>query len=189
MTLCLQAKWRFSSILKLPWRPRLAAAGATTYVFDKKTGLVTQHIEEWDVEALKVIQQLLKPAGKPTTDAEKFMDNLARGEFVLAAVHTGCKVLSCKCKIATRSIQHRCIFGRTRADPVGMGHHLKLCHPALGSCDCCTGGSPAIRRRGLIPGLHFNQHACHMPSIFPFNCCVVHSDTDIDLASRPGALL
>lgn len=75
----LQAKWRFSSTLKLPWRPRLAAAGATTYVFDEKTGLVVQHIEEWDVEARKVIQQLLKPAGKPTTDVEKFMDNLARG--------------------------------------------------------------------------------------------------------------
>jgi hypothetical protein len=85
----LQAKWRFSSILKLPWRPRLAAAGATTYVFDEKTGLVVQHIEEWDVEARKVIQQLLKPAGKPTTDTEKFMDNLARGE------HSGCQMLSC----------------------------------------------------------------------------------------------
>lgn len=49
-----QAKWRFSSILKLPWRPRLAAAGATTYVFDKESGLVVEHIEEWDVEAQKV---------------------------------------------------------------------------------------------------------------------------------------
>lgn len=48
-----QAKWRFSAILKLPWRPRLAAAGATTYVFDKQTGLVVEHIEEWDVEAQK----------------------------------------------------------------------------------------------------------------------------------------
>lgn len=52
----MQAKWRFSAILKLPWRPRLAAAGATTYVFDKQTGLVVEHIEEWDVEAQKVCQ-------------------------------------------------------------------------------------------------------------------------------------
>ena len=28
-------RWRFSSILDLPWRPRLAAAGGTTHVFDK----------------------------------------------------------------------------------------------------------------------------------------------------------
>ena len=30
----LTTKWRFSAILDLPWRPRLAAAGGTTHVFD-----------------------------------------------------------------------------------------------------------------------------------------------------------
>lgn len=31
----LRTKWRFSAILSLPWRPRLAAAGGTTHVFSK----------------------------------------------------------------------------------------------------------------------------------------------------------
>jgi hypothetical protein len=31
----LQTRWRFSAILSLPWRPRLAAAGGTTHVFSK----------------------------------------------------------------------------------------------------------------------------------------------------------
>lgn len=29
----LRTRWRFSAILQLPWRPRLAAAGGTTHVF------------------------------------------------------------------------------------------------------------------------------------------------------------
>ncbi len=31
----LQTKWRFSAVLTLPWRPRLAASGGTTHVFSK----------------------------------------------------------------------------------------------------------------------------------------------------------
>ena len=31
----LETKWRFSALLSLPWRPRLAASGGTTHVFDK----------------------------------------------------------------------------------------------------------------------------------------------------------
>lgn len=30
-----KASWRFSAILSLPWKPLLAAAGSTTYHFDK----------------------------------------------------------------------------------------------------------------------------------------------------------
>ncbi len=29
----LRTRWRFSGVLQLPWRPRLAAAGGTTHVF------------------------------------------------------------------------------------------------------------------------------------------------------------
>lgn len=31
----LETKWRFSALLSLPWRPRLAASGGTTHVFDQ----------------------------------------------------------------------------------------------------------------------------------------------------------
>jgi hypothetical protein len=38
----LRAKWRFSSILRVPWRPVLAAAGSTTHKFDPASGLVRE---------------------------------------------------------------------------------------------------------------------------------------------------
>lgn len=31
----LETKWRFSAVLTLPWRPRLAASGGTTHVFSQ----------------------------------------------------------------------------------------------------------------------------------------------------------
>lgn len=50
----LTASWRFSAILDLPWRPRLAAAGSTTHVIDPQQGLVVQHIERWKADPGKV---------------------------------------------------------------------------------------------------------------------------------------
>ena len=50
----LRTSWRFSAILDLPWRPLLAAAGRTTHKFDPASGLVVEHLEEWDVEPGKV---------------------------------------------------------------------------------------------------------------------------------------
>jgi hypothetical protein len=41
----LTTKWKFSAILDLPWRPRLAAAGGTKHVLDPRTNLVVKHIE------------------------------------------------------------------------------------------------------------------------------------------------
>eukprot|EP00884_Botryococcus_braunii_P014047 jgi/Botrbrau1/22643/Bobra.176_1s0065.1 len=60
----IRTKWRFSAILGLPWRPRLAAAGGTTHVIDPGTGKVVKHIESWDIEPGKVVRQLLKPASR-----------------------------------------------------------------------------------------------------------------------------
>jgi hypothetical protein len=61
----LRTKWRFTAILAgLPWRPVLAAAGGTTFVFDDASGRVVEHIEEWDVEPARVVRQLLKPSAK-----------------------------------------------------------------------------------------------------------------------------
>ncbi len=31
----LVTKWRFNALLSLPWRPRLAASGGTTHIFDQ----------------------------------------------------------------------------------------------------------------------------------------------------------
>lgn len=83
----LKVSWRFSAVVTTPWRPRLAAAGATTYVFDETTGLVTDHIEEWNVEPKKVFQQLLRPASVPTDSSppwERFMWHLSKGKAVKA---------------------------------------------------------------------------------------------------------
>ena len=43
------------AVHQLPWRPRLAAAGGTTHVFDADSGKVVKHIERWDVEPGKVV--------------------------------------------------------------------------------------------------------------------------------------
>lgn len=61
----LKTTWRFSGIVGLlPWRPRLAAAGSTTHVFDPETGLVVQHIEAWASSPSEVVRSLLRPANK-----------------------------------------------------------------------------------------------------------------------------
>jgi hypothetical protein len=41
----LTTRWRFSCLLDLPWRPRLAAAGGTTHVMDLQRGCVVRHDE------------------------------------------------------------------------------------------------------------------------------------------------
>jgi len=61
-------KWRFSCVIDLPWKPRLAAAGGTKHVFSSETGLVVKHIESWDVEVNKVLKSLLEPANKIPTN-------------------------------------------------------------------------------------------------------------------------
>jgi hypothetical protein len=77
----LTTSWRFSCILDLPWRPKLAAAGGTTHVFDTTTGKVVKHIERWDIEPGKVVKQLFVPASKlPENRWEVFMFSLADGD-------------------------------------------------------------------------------------------------------------
>lgn len=56
----LRTNWRFSCVLALPWRPRLAAAGGTTHVFGHD-GRVVRHIERWDIEPAVVVRQLFTP--------------------------------------------------------------------------------------------------------------------------------
>lgn len=65
----LQTKWRFSCILDLPWKPRLAAAGGTTHVLDLQRGVVVGHDEQWAVEPSKVVAQLLLPSAKVPSNA------------------------------------------------------------------------------------------------------------------------
>ena len=77
----LVTSWRFSCVLDLPWRPKLAAAGGTTHAFDEGTGKVVKHIERWDVDPGKVVKQLLVPASKlPENRWEVFMFSLADGD-------------------------------------------------------------------------------------------------------------
>lgn len=89
----MQAKWRFSSILKLPWRPRLAAAGATTYVFDEQTGLVVQHIEEWDVEAQKVIHSAVDDLPRPYDVIQRYFASMSL--LIHTAIHMPRSSSSC----------------------------------------------------------------------------------------------
>lgn len=48
----------------------------------QETGRVVKHIERWDVEPTRVLQQLLKPANrKPESRAERFMLALSQGDL------------------------------------------------------------------------------------------------------------
>ena len=80
----LEAHWRFSGVLALPWRPRLAAAGSTTHVIDPERRLVVEHIERWKSEPGEVVARLLRPAAKvPTTPWEVFMHGLSKRDAKL----------------------------------------------------------------------------------------------------------
>ncbi|GJP52153.1 hypothetical protein CLOM_g11248 [Closterium sp. NIES-68] len=58
------AKWRFSCVLGLPWRPILAASGATDHYFNESTGKIYKHVEKWDISPADGVRQLLKPNPK-----------------------------------------------------------------------------------------------------------------------------
>lgn len=78
-----KASWRFSAILSLPWKPLLAAAGSTTYHFDKETGLIIKHYEDWDADPSAVLKRLLKPASKmPGNRWEAGMQALHDGDVL-----------------------------------------------------------------------------------------------------------
>jgi len=69
------ANWRFQGIVKgLPWKPLLAAAGATTHVIDPDRGVVVEHQERWKANPGEVVARLLRPARTPPGTAwETFM--------------------------------------------------------------------------------------------------------------------
>lgn len=53
--------WTFSSQLKLPWRPFLAASGVTTHVVDPESGLICRYEETWKSKPLDVVKRLFVP--------------------------------------------------------------------------------------------------------------------------------
>lgn len=78
----IRTKWKFSCILDLPWRPKLAAAGSTVHVLDEETNKVVKHIEDWDVEPGQVLKSLLKPASKvPENEWEDFFLALSQNDY------------------------------------------------------------------------------------------------------------
>ena len=49
----LETKWRFNALLSLPWRPRLAASGGTTHVFDQV--LSQALVSQWQIPSLSMV--------------------------------------------------------------------------------------------------------------------------------------
>lgn len=54
--------WVFSSKLKLPWRPVLAAAGETSHSLNPDNGLIERYQERWKSDTWEVIKRLFVPA-------------------------------------------------------------------------------------------------------------------------------
>jgi hypothetical protein len=46
--------------LNLPWKPILAWPWGVTYLIDKDTYLITKHVESWDIEPWKGVQQIFR---------------------------------------------------------------------------------------------------------------------------------
>jgi hypothetical protein len=46
--------------LNLPWKPILAWPWGVTYLIDKDTNLITKHVESWDIEPWKGVQQIFR---------------------------------------------------------------------------------------------------------------------------------
>lgn len=55
------AYWRFSCVLKFPWRPILSSTGFTEYYFNVETGRICRHVENWDVPKMALLGQVFKP--------------------------------------------------------------------------------------------------------------------------------
>ena len=54
-------EWRIEGILNLPWHPRLKPwTGKTTYHIDS-SGLISDHIEEWNISVLDAFLSTLLP--------------------------------------------------------------------------------------------------------------------------------
>jgi hypothetical protein len=54
--------------LNLPWKPILAWPWGVTYLIDKDTYLITKHVESWDIEPWKGVQQIFR---RPTVKISK----------------------------------------------------------------------------------------------------------------------
>ncbi|KAH7277693.1 hypothetical protein KP509_38G002700 [Ceratopteris richardii] len=55
------AYWRFSCVLKFPWRPILSSTGFTEYYFNSDSGRICRHVENWDVPKMALLGQVFKP--------------------------------------------------------------------------------------------------------------------------------
>lgn len=56
-------EWSFTSLLSLPWRPVLSAAGITTH-FINDGGKIIKYEERWKSKPVDVVLRLFKPSGK-----------------------------------------------------------------------------------------------------------------------------
>ena len=62
----LQASWRMSGGLRLPWRPRIELQGCTTFKLSpSQGGRIVEYYEVWYTEPLQVLSQIILPAQKP----------------------------------------------------------------------------------------------------------------------------
>ncbi len=73
--------WTFSSKLKLPWRPVLAASGVTSHKLNRSTLLIERYEESWKSKPLDVVKRLFVP----TSDDSDTKRN-GRGKNLLGAL-------------------------------------------------------------------------------------------------------
>ena len=108
----LKTKWRFSAILDLPWKPRLAAAGGTIHVLDPETNLVVDHIESWDVKPGAVVKTLLKPSAKiPTSNWDVLFNSIHDGDLTGIWFASSTNVVKLTGSVVTLSLVLKLVTG------------------------------------------------------------------------------
>lgn len=53
--------WMFSGVLRLPWRPVLAASGESSHVLNPESLLIERYEERWKSDPLEVVKRLFLP--------------------------------------------------------------------------------------------------------------------------------
>ncbi|KAJ1638149.1 hypothetical protein T492DRAFT_946957 [Pavlovales sp. CCMP2436] len=62
-TSCIEARWRMSGDIRLPWRPSIELVGRTRYTYDpSRQGRIVRYDEYWQSSAAEQLLALFKPA-------------------------------------------------------------------------------------------------------------------------------
>jgi hypothetical protein len=67
----IEAKWRMSGDIALPWNPRIELTGKTKFSYTNKSGRIYSYYENWDISATDALLQLIRPVSSSAYNIPK----------------------------------------------------------------------------------------------------------------------